>query len=159
MIMNAREAYARFRFAWCAPFNSRVVFPSDLPAVLCFALIWPFGGGWKDVHMMAGTVTPAATGTVKYKTSENGNTELRIDAGSLAPPSSLTPPENAYVAWIQPPGQAVQNIGRLNVNDKEHGELDTKTAYKRFHIFITAEENAGLGAPQGPMVLSADVSQ
>lgn len=153
------QAHPRLGAAWPGLFGSNRHFAARMPAVLCLALIWPFGGGWKTVNLMAGANTPAAQGIVKYKTSGNGNTELQIETRSLAPPSSLTPPENAYVAWIHPPGQAIQNLGQLKVNGKEQADLDTETAYKRFHIFITAEQDAQMQQPEGPTVLSADVSR
>lgn len=159
MMNTARRAFARLRAAKFTSFSSKPFFPVLLPAVLCFAMVWPFGGGWKTVNLMAGADSPAAQGVIKYKTSGNGNTALQIETRSLAPPSSLTPPENAYVVWIRPPGQATQNLGELKVNDKEQSNLNTETAFKRFHIFITAEQNAQIQEPQGPTVLSADVAR
>lgn len=159
MMNIARRAFARLRAARFASFSSNAFFSALMPAVLCFAMVWPFGGGWKTVNLMAGADSPAAQGVVKYKTSGNGNTALQIDTRSLAAPSSLTPAENAYVVWIQPPGQTTQNLGELKVNDKEQADLSTETAFKRFHIFITAEQNAQIQQPEGPTVLSADVSR
>lgn len=132
---------------------------SVAPLIVCLAFFWPFGGGGRKVHMMAGNATPAAQGTIQIKTGDNGNTTLDVKASSLAPPSSLTPAENAYVLWIQPPEQAPVNHGRIQVNQKEDAELHTKTPYKRFKVFITAEENAKVQTPMGPKVLSADVSR
>jgi hypothetical protein len=128
------------------------------PLLLCLALIWPFGGGRK-VQMMAGTTTPGANATITIKTSNNRNTALDIKAQNLAAPSSLTPAENVYVVWIQPPGQNAQNAGQLRVNQNEQGELHTETAYKRFKVFITAEQNAQVQEPIGPSILSADIAQ
>lgn len=131
-----------------------------LPAVLCLAFMWPFnGGGGKKIQMMAGTETPAAQATVTAQAGKNDNTELNIKAHALAQPSSLTPPANVYVVWIQPPGQSPKNLGELNVDNKLNGELHTETPYKRFSIFITAEKDAQIQEPQGPKVLSADVAQ
>ena len=132
---------------------------SVAPLVVCLAFLWPFGGGGRTVHMMAGSVTPGAHGTVQVNTGNNGNTTVDVKAHALAPSSSLTPAENAYVLWIQPPDQAPQNQGRIKVNQNEDAELHTKTAYKRFQVFITAEENAKTESPEGPKVLSADVSR
>ncbi|HEX3661033.1 MAG TPA: hypothetical protein VHU89_06355 [Acidobacteriaceae bacterium] len=132
---------------------------SAAPMIVCLAFIWPFGGGGRTVHMMAGNVTPAPQGTVQVKTGNNGNTTLDVKARALAPPSSLTPAENAYVLWIQPPDQAAQNQGRIKVDSSENAELQTRTPYKRFKVFITAEENAKAQTPMGPKVLSADVSR
>lgn len=130
-----------------------------LPAFLCFALIWPFGGGWNSVAMMAGTLTPGANGTVRFKIGNNGNMELDVKTQNLAQPSSLTPPENTYVLWIQPPGQDAQNRGEMKVGSNEQAELKTEAPQKRFRIFITAEQNGQTQMPQGPTVLSADVTQ
>lgn len=134
------------------------VLPSLLPLVL-FAFIWPFGGGGRKVHMMAGSATPAAQGTVTIQTGNNGNTTLDLKVQALAAPSSLSPAANVYVVWIQPPDQNPQNHGQLSVNQSEDGELHTKTPYKRFKVFVTAEQNARIQEPTGPRVLQADVSQ
>lgn len=130
-----------------------------LPAVLCLALFWPFGGGGKKVQMMAGKDTPAARGTVIVDTGKNGNTALDIKAQSLAPPSALKPAENVYVVWVQSPGEAPKNLGQLMVNPDESAELKTKTPYKRFEVFITAEGTAQVEEPQGTQVLSATISR
>ena len=132
---------------------------SVAPLIFCLALIWPFGGGGRKVHMMAGSITPGARGTVNVDTGSNGNTSLDLKAHALAPPSSLTPAENAYVLWIQPPNQEPVNHGRVQVDQHENAELHTKTPYKRFKIFITAEENVRTQTPMGPKVLSAEVSR
>lgn len=155
---RARHIFSRLQAARLAPFDSNAHFSVLLPAVLCFALIWPFGGGWKTVNLMPGADAPAAQGAVKYKTGGNGNVELQIDTRSLAPPDSLLPPENVYVVWIEPPGRSAQNLGRLKINGKEQADLSAETPFKRFHVFITAEHNQQIQTPQGPTVLSADVS-
>lgn len=140
----------------------RIAAPNRSLCVVLFlslALYWPFGGGGRKVQMMAGTVNPAARATIFIRHSQNGNESLDIKAQSLAAPSSLTPPENAYVLWIQPPGQDPQNQGELRTGQHEGAELHTETAFKRFKIFITAEQNAQAQTPQGPSILSAEVAQ
>jgi hypothetical protein len=131
---------------------------SVAPLLFCLAFFWPFGGGGRTIHLMAGSTTPAAQGTVQAKNGDNGNTELDVKVRALAAPSSLTPAENVYVLWIQAPGQAPQNHGQIAVNQHEQGELHTETPNQRFKVFITAEENAKAQMPEGPKVLSADVS-
>lgn len=132
---------------------------SVAPLIFCLAFFWPFGGGGRKVQMMAGSVTPAAQGSIQVTNGSNGNTDLDVKAHALAAPSSLTPAENVYVVWIQPPGHAPQNHGQIAVGQHENGELHTETPYKRFQVFITAEENAKTQMPDGPKVLSADVSR
>lgn len=107
---------------------------------------------------MAGELTPAAHCTVHITVGNDQNTELDISADSLAPPSSLTPPRNVYVVWLQPPGKNPQNHGQLAVDKNEKAELKTETPFKRFKVFITAEDQAQLSLPEGPTVLSADVT-
>ncbi len=129
------------------------------PLIFCLAFIWPFGGGGRTVHMMAGNATPAAQGTVQVKTGDNGNTTLDVKAKALAPPSSLSPAENVYVLWIQPPDHAPLNHGQIRVDGDQNAELHTRTPYKRFRVFITAEQNAQTQMPEGPRVLSAEVAR
>ena len=138
--------------------NRAVRLFSFAPALLLLAFIWPFGGG-RDVDMMAGQATPAARCTIHIHQGDNRNSELDLKAESLAAPSSLTPPKNAYVVWIQAPNEAPQNHGQIVVDKDQKGELKTVTPYKRFKVFITAEEQAQLRSPEGPTVLSADVAQ
>ena len=139
-------------------FSSGSYFFSFAPALLLFAFIWPFSGG-KDVQMIAGPTNPAARCTVHLHVGDNGNTELDMKAESLAAPSALTPPKNAYIVWIQPPDAGVQNLGQISPGKDQKAELKTATPYKRFKIFITAEDQAQLQAPEGNTILSADVRE
>ncbi len=129
-----------------------------IPLILGFALMWPFGGGQK-IQMMAGKSTPGAHGVIRVQTSKNGNTKLDTKVYALAKPSSLNPPANVYVLWIEPPGQNPKNEGEIRVNQKLDGELKAETPYKRFKVFITSEQNAQAQAPEGDQVLSAEVAQ
>jgi hypothetical protein len=139
-------------------FSSGSYFFSFAPALLFFALIWPFSGG-KDVQMMAGESNPAARGTIHLHVGDNGNTELDMKAESLAAPSALTPSKNAYVVWIEPAGEAPQNHGQISPDKNQKAELKTATPYKRFKVFITAEDQAQIQMPEGPKILSADVAE
>jgi hypothetical protein len=138
--------------------NANVHFFAVAPMLLALILFWPFGGSEK-VPMVAGTQTPAARGTVTVHISSNNNSRLDLKVQALAKPSSLTPAANAYVVWVQPPGEPAQNEGELKVDKNLNGELHTETSYKRFKVFVTAEQNAQVHAPSGPEVLTADVAQ
>lgn len=131
---------------------------SFAPALLLLAFVWPFSGG-KDVQMLAGETNPAARGTVHLHVGDNKNTEMDLKAESMPAASALTPPKNAYVVWIQPPDAGPQNLGRITPDKDQKAELQTATPYKRFKIFITAEDQAQLQSPQGPTILSADVTE
>jgi hypothetical protein len=139
-------------------FGSGTYFFSFAPALIYLAFVWPFGGG-KDVQMIAGESNPAARCTIHLHMGDNGNTELDMKADSLASPSALTPAKNAYVVWIQPPGEAPQNHGQISIDKNQKAEIKTATPYKRFKVFITAEDQAQMREPEGPTVLSADVAE
>lgn len=133
-------------------------FFSFTPMLLLLAFVWPFSGG-KDVRMIAGETNPAARCTIHLHVGDNGNTELDMKAESLASPSALTPPKNAYVVWIQSPDESPQNHGQITIDKNQKAELKTATPYKRFRVFITAEDQSQLKSPEGPTVLSADVTE
>jgi len=139
-------------------FGSGSYFYSFAPALLLLAFVWPFSGG-KDVQMIAGPSNPAARCTVHLHVGDNGNTELDMKAESLAAPSALTPSRNAYVVWIEPAGEAPQNHGQISPGKDQKAELKTATPYKRFKIFVTAEDQAQIQAPVGPQILYADVTE
>ena len=94
------------------------------------------------MQMMAGESNPAARCTIHLHVGDNGNTELDMKAESLAAPSALTPPKNAYVVWIESAGEAPQNHGQISHRQDQKAELKTATPYKRFRVFITAEDQA-----------------
>ena len=134
-------------------------FYAAAPLILALALFWPFGGGGQKVHMTAGKETPGAQGTVQVQRGDknSNNSKLDIKVDSLAKPSALTPPRNNYVVWIEPEGQSPKNQGELRVNENQKGELKAVTPYKRFKVFITAEESPTPQQPTGPQVLTAQV--
>jgi hypothetical protein len=154
--MKIDASFARQGFRDRANANGH--FFAVAPMLLALIMFWPFGGGEK-VPMVAGTQTPAARGTVIVRTGSNNNSRLDLKVQALAKASSLTPAANAYVVWVQPPGQSAQNEGELKVDKNLNGELHTETSYKRFKVFVTAEQNAQVQAPKGAQVLTADVAQ
>lgn len=111
------------------------------------------------MQMIAGQSNPAARCTIHMHVGDNGNTELDMKAESLAAPSALTPPKNAYVVWVQSPDDAPQNHGQITIDKNQKAELKTVTPYKRFRVFITAEDQPQMKVPEGPTVLSADVAE
>jgi hypothetical protein len=153
VLIQSWRAAAKERSLFRAP-NSMAF----LPILLSCLLFWPFGGS-KKIDMMAGNDTPGAHGTLSVKVGANKNTALDLKVYALAQPSSLTPTENVYVVWVQPPGENPKNEGQLRVDKKENGQLQTEVPYKRFKVFVTAEQVAQTPTPTGTQVLSADVQQ
>ncbi len=105
------------------------------------------------------TIVPAATGEIDVDKDRNGNTALDLKVKHLAKPDNLTPPQTAYVVWIQSQGGNPENQGQLKVNDNLEGEFKTVTPYKSFQIFITGETNPNATTPSGPEVLRQQITQ
>ena len=117
------------------------------------------GCGGKKVPMNASTSVPAAAGHADIGTDKNGNTTVDLKVHHLAKPEALTPPASAYVVWIQPSGESPKNQGQLQVNSKLDGEYKTNTPYKKFDLFVTAENNPQATTPAGPEVMRQQVSR
>jgi hypothetical protein len=105
------------------------------------------------------SIVPAAAGEIDVDKDRNGNTALDLKVKHLAKPDNLTPPQTAYVVWIQSQGGNPENQGQLKVNDKLEGEFKTVTPYKSFQIFITGETNPNATTPSGPEVLRQQITQ
>lgn len=153
------QLFAPLKLAGCKTSLSGMHMFGVLPAAaLAFALIWPFGGE-KKIEMNSAKEVPAANGVIHYKTTDNGNVQVKIEAKSLAQPSALSPPENTYVVWFQPPGKGPIDQGALKVDGNLNGSFKTVTPYKTFKVLITAEKFAQPEQPNGLTVLSAQVSE
>lgn len=126
--------------------------------VLAFALsafTWA-----EDTHMKnVSTLQPAATAELKHEKDDNGNTKLQIHVYHLAKADALTPPRDAYVIWIEPPGESPQNMGVVKVNDNLESEFSTRTPFKRFKVYITAEAGPKVTTPSGDRMLEANIER
>jgi hypothetical protein len=110
--------------------------------------------------MRNSSVDPAATAVVHANSDRNGNLDITLDARHLAPPDRLTPPHSVYVIWIQAPNKSPEELGVLRVNtDDMAGSFRTKTPYKSFDIFVTAEDNPKPDTPSGTEVLRGTVQK
>lgn len=120
--------------------------------------IWPLGSG-KEYRMAADPQVPAASGSVKVtRDKDNGNTAFDIKVHHLALPANLTPPENAYLVWVQPRDAAPAKQGALGVDKDLKGEFKSVTVSKEFDLFITAEQNENVAAPSGAKILRVRVN-
>lgn len=121
--------------------------------------IWPFSSGGKIYHMTANNDVPAASGTVRAKVDkDNGNTQLDVKVKSLARPTTLTPPGNVYVVWVQLQDGEAHKVGVIRVDNDLNGELKGTTTAKNFEIFITAEQSESVNAPSSRELLRAHVN-
>jgi hypothetical protein len=113
----------------------------------------------KEISMISDPSVPAAAGTVSInKDKKNQNFKLKIQVHHLAKPTSLTPPKQTYIVWIQTKDGQPENQGQLRVNDKLEGSLESNSPSQQFDIFITAEDNPAIPSPTGPSLLRATVA-
>jgi hypothetical protein len=120
-------------------------------------MLLSFACAGHNYHLVSAPSVPAAAGTVKTSTDKNGNTVVDLKVQRLAQPSALTPPRNVYVVWIQPPGKEPINQGELRVDNDLNGQFKTSTPYKRFQLFVTAENQAKVAEPTGQQLLQQQV--
>jgi hypothetical protein len=128
------------------------------PALLTLLLLL-LGILWaRDIPLTPGNVDPAAQGKLSIDKQPDGTQKVKVEVQHLALSSALTPPEMGYVVWIQPPNHPPENHGVLKVDNKEKGSFQTTTAYPRYDVLVTAENNLHATQPSGPVVLRATVT-
>lgn len=127
-----------------------------LPAVLVLLslAVWA-----KDIPMVGSPMAPAAAGVIELDHDHNGNTIVKVRVHHLARPSALAPAKTTYVIWFQPPDRQPEIQGELRVDKDLNGGFETRTAYRNFDVFITAEDAPRPQQPTGPVVLRATVEQ
>lgn len=128
--------------------------PILVMALLLF--MWPFSSG-KKYHLKGNDSVPAASGTVKVQSGDNGNTRLDIKVHNLARPSSLTPAESVYIVWIRPHDGVAEKKGAITLNKNLDGELKVITVARNFDVLITGEQSPGVSEPEGPEVLQTHI--
>src|SRR5437763_1355627 len=114
----------------------------------------------EDMHMKnVSTNQPAADAQLTHQKDDNGNVKVKIHFYHLAKPDSLTPAKDAYVVWIEPNGQAPQNMGAVKVNDNLESEFQTRTPFKVFKLYVTPEQGPKVTNPSSDHVLEANVDR
>jgi hypothetical protein len=155
-MIRTGQAFPSVKTSWL-PIPNSIRYSALIPGIMGMMLLWPFGDTANKVTMMPAKEVPGAQGTVAVKTGKNGNTEVDVTTKALAQPSALTPPEEIYVVWFQPPDQSPKNMGALRVDNSLKGKLSTVAPYRHFKVFITAEKQQNVASPHGTKVLTADV--
>ena len=100
---------------------------------------------------------PAAIGKVKVAEEKDGNTKVKVEVEHLAPPADLKGEHSAYVVWLKPDSGTAQNVGALQIDKDRKGKLETKTAFKDFQVFVTAEADANVTRPSQTTVMATKV--
>ena len=113
-----------------------------------------------EFKMRSSPLAPAATASIHANSDRNGNLDITLEAKHLAPPDRLAQPHTVYVVWIQAPGKESQQLGVLRVNtDDMAASLRTKTPYRSFDLFVTAEDSPQPAAPSSAEVLRGSVQK
>lgn len=114
----------------------------------------------RKMTFAASSVVPAASGWVKYKRDNNGNYAVQVKVRNLAPSTSLAPPRDAYVVWVETDANGIKNLGRINsssglLSKRLKATLDAVTPYRPRSFFISAENDAQISYPGPEVVLRA----
>jgi len=104
-------------------------------------------------------LVPAAVGEVKVSTDDNANTNVKLEVKYLAPPSTLSPPRNAYVVWTRTGSGTPEKQGVLEIGDDREGEIEFITSARDFQLVVTAEDSAAVTYPSSAVTMESDVSR
>jgi hypothetical protein len=107
----------------------------------------------KKFDMNISSNVPAAVGRATIEHDRNKNVRVTLEVEHLAKPQSLAPAKGTYVVWIKPEGQEPSNVGVLRVNDELKGDFRTTTPYKKFDLFVTAEDSPTVSSPSGTEIM------
>lgn len=109
----------------------------------------------KKVTFPVSDVVPAAEAVVQIEKDDNKNYGIELEVSNLASPDRLTPARRHYVVWMVTKKHGTINIGNLNINRKNNGELNTSTPYEPIRIFVTAEDDSKPVLPSTQVVLNS----
>lgn len=109
----------------------------------------------KKITFPVSDVVPAAEAVLQVDEDSNDNYQIDLEVSNLAQPDRLTPPRRHYVVWMVTQRHGTINIGNLNINRKNNGELSTNTPYEPIRIFVTAEDNPKPVLPSTQVILNS----
>jgi hypothetical protein len=132
--------------------------------VFAMILVFSFFSCATSVTFLNSSVVPAARGSVKVKTDNNKNYDIKISLSDLAESTRLQPSKLTYIVWMETDRGLTKNIGQLNsskgfMSKQLKGSFNTVSSDKPVKIFITAEDDAAIQYPGTIVVLSTDKFQ
>ena len=110
----------------------------------------------KKVVFPVSQVVPAAEAVLKVDKDDNNNYEIDLEVTNLAAADRLTPARRYYVVWMVTKKNGTINLGNLETNRKNNGELSTTTPFEPIRIFITAEDDSNPVIPSTQVVLNSE---
>jgi hypothetical protein len=63
-----------------------------------------------------------------------------------------------YVVWLKPTEGQPVNLGTLNVDRNLRGTFKTRTPFKQFEVFVTAEKMPSVVEPSNKRIMRASVA-
>ena len=129
--------------------------------VALFGLFWGLVSvGWaKTYHLASTSIVPAASGDVDVNMDNNGNVKVDLKIDNLARPESLTPPATTYIVWFQQEDSRPESQGQLKVGKNLKAELKTTTPWRKFDVFVTAENDPLAKTPSDRVLLRSQVQE
>jgi len=115
------------------------------------------GGSEQTWTMNTAESVPAAAGKVKVAEEKDGNTKVKVEVEHLAAADTVNEKASTYVVWLKPDSGTAQNVGALIVDKDLKGKLETKTAFKDFQVFVTAEKDANVTSPSQTTIMATKV--
>ena len=114
----------------------------------------------KEFKLINDQSVPGATGKVDVSKDKNGNFRIKLEVYHLAKPTSLTPPKQNYIVWLERRDNQPVALGELRVNGDLKGTLEATTPAlsDQFEIFVTAEDNPNAPVPSEPKLLRTTVA-
>jgi hypothetical protein len=101
-----------------------------------------------NIALRSSDSIPSAQGRLAVKGTEGPNQVVDLTVKHMAQPNRVKPGATAYVVWLQPDAAKEPiNMGVLSVDKDLNGQLQFKTPFPKFEVFVTAEENPTVQAP------------
>ena len=103
-----------------------------------------------NIALRSSNDIPSAQGRLAVKGTEGPNQVVDLTVKHMAPPAKVKSGASAYVVWLQPEAAKEPiNMGVLSVDNDLNGELQFKTPFPKFEVFVTAEHDPAVQSPAG----------
>ena len=107
-----------------------------------------------NIALRSSNTVPSAQGRLAVKGSEGPNQVVDLTVKHMAQPNRVQSGATAYVVWLQPDAAKEPiNMGVLSIDKDLNGQLQFKTPFPKFEVFVTAEQNPTIQAPTEPTKL------
>ncbi len=107
-----------------------------------------------NIALRSSNSIPSAQGRLAVKGSEGPNQVVDLTVKHMAQPGRVQSGATAFVVWLQPDAAKEPiNMGVLSVDKDLNGQLQFKTPFPKFEVFVTAEQNPTIQAPTEPKKL------